>query len=73
MEPFAGMSVRLKIAMIQFYQISHAIAYMHSKNVCPKDLKLENILLMDLGPTGLVKLTDFGLSKQFSSGSTNLL
>jgi len=42
---------------------------MHSKNVCHKDLKLENILLMDLGPTGLVKVTDFGLSKQF----TNLL
>ena len=44
---------------------------MHSKNVCDKDLKLENILLMDLGPTGLVKVTDFDLSKQFSS--TNLL
>ena len=54
-----------------FFQISHTIAYMHSKNVCHKDLKLENILLMDLGPTGLVKVTDFGLSKQFSS--TNLL
>ena len=71
MEPFAGTSVRLEIAKIQFFQISHTIAYMHSKNVCHKDLKLENILLMDLGPTGLVKVTDFGLSKQFSS--TNLL
>ena len=54
-----------------FFQINHTIAYMHSKNICHKDLKLENILLMDLGPTGLVKVTDFGLSKQFSY--TNLL
>ena len=71
MEPFAGTSVRLEIAKIHFFQINHTIAYMHSKNICHKDLKLENILLMDLGPTGLVKVTDFGLSKQFSS--TNLL
>ena len=71
MEPFAGTSVLLDVAKIQFFQISHTIAYMHSKNVCHKDLKLENILLMDLCPTGLVKVTDFGLSKQFSS--TNLL
>ena len=71
MEPFAGTSVRLEIAKIQFFQISHTIDCMHSKNVCHKDLKLENILLMDLGPTGLVKVTDFCLSKQFSS--TNLL
>ena len=73
MELFAGTSVRLEIAKIQCFQISQTIAYMHrhSKNVCHKDLKLENILLMDLGPTGLVKVTDFRLSKQFSS--TNLL
>ena len=71
MEPFAGTSVRLEIAKIHFFQINHTIAYMHSKNICHKDLKLENILLMDLGPTGLVKVTDFDLSKQFSS--TNLL
>eukprot|EP00092_Neocalanus_flemingeri_P027694 GFUD01030059.1.p1 GENE.GFUD01030059.1~~GFUD01030059.1.p1 ORF type:complete len:517 (+),score=176.52 GFUD01030059.1:90-1640(+) len=59
------------IAKHQFYQISHTIAYLHSKNVCHRDLKLENILLMEPGPSSLVKVTDFGLSKQFSS--TNLL
>ena len=65
MEPFAGTSVRLEIASV-FRLVT--IANMHSKNICRKDLKLENILLMDLG-TGLVKVTDFGLSKQFSSNN----
>jgi serine/threonine protein kinase len=54
-------------AKLQFFQISHTIAYLHSKNVCHRDLKLENILLMGSGPRSLIKVTDFGLSKQFSS------
>ena len=58
-------------AKLQFFQLSHTIAYLHSKHVCHRDLKLENILLMEPGPASLVKVTDFGLSKQFSS--TNLL
>jgi len=53
----------------QFYQICHTIAYLHSKNVCHRDLKLENILLMEPGPNSLVKVTDFGLSKQFNSSN----
>ena len=32
---------------IQFYQIAHAVAFLHSKNVCHRDLKLENILLLE--------------------------
>merc|ERR1719508_457607 len=59
--------LREETAKHQFYQISHTIAYLHSKNVCHRDLKLENILLMEHDPASLVKVTDFGLSKQFSS------
>jgi len=55
------------LAKMRFYQISHTIAYLHSKNVCHRDLKLENILLMKKSPKSLVKITDFGLSKNFSS------
>ena len=55
------------VAKLRFYQISHTIAYLHDKNVCHRDLKLENILLMKKSPKSLVKITDFGLSKHFSS------
>ena len=56
-------------AKIQFYQIAHAIAFLHSKNICHRDLKLENILLAKSGPTSRIKVTDFGLSKKWSSTS----
>ena len=56
-------------AKIQFYQIAHAIAFLHSKNVCHRDIKLENILLAKSGPTSRIKVTDFGLSKKWSSTS----
>ena len=56
-------------AKIQFYQIAHAIAFLHSKNICHRDLKLENILLAEPGPTSRIKVTDFGLSKKWSSTS----
>ena len=56
-------------AKIQFYQIAHAIAFLHSKNICHRDLKLENILLLKAGPKSRIKVTDFGLSKKWSSTS----
>ena len=50
-----------------FFQITHTLAYLHSKKVCHRDLKLENILLTTQGPNSLIKVTDFGLSKVWSS------
>lgn len=44
---------------ILFVQILQGIAYMHSRNVCHYDIKLENIMLDD---TFSVKVIDFGLS-----------
>ena len=48
---------------IQFYQIAHAVAFLHSKNVCHRDLKLENILQISsrFGPTR-ASVPDEGLS-----------
>ena len=54
-------------AKLRFYQISHATAHLHAECVCHRDLKLENILLMMNSCNSLLKITDFGLSKQFSS------
>ena len=34
-----------KMAKFQFYQIVKAIRYLHSRQVCHRDLMLENLLL----------------------------
>ena len=54
-------------AKIQFFQIAHTIAFLHCRKISHRDLKLENILLMEPGPTSRIKVTDFGLSKKWSS------
>ena len=54
-------------ALIQFYQISHAIGYIHSKNICHRDLKLTNILMTQPeDPHCRLKISDFGISKIWS-------
>jgi calcium/calmodulin-dependent protein kinase I len=48
-------------------QILEAVSYMHENGIAHRDLKPENLLL--LSPTSnVVKITDFGLSKDFGSG-----
>ena len=43
------------------------MGWIHSLGVCHRDLKLENVLLHpQAGTHGLVKLADFGMSKDFS-------
>ena len=41
-----------------------AIAYIHSKNVCHRDVKPENIMMNDYNDLTSLKLVDFGLSAQ---------
>jgi calcium/calmodulin-dependent protein kinase I len=52
-------------------QILEAVNYMHSKGVAHRDLKPENILLMDKG-SDLLKVTDFGLAKDFGGVDAKL-
>ena len=49
-------------------QITRAVTYMHKRNVCHRDIKMENILYSDTSPTATVKLIDFGISNKFTKG-----
>jgi len=49
-------------------QILEAVSYMHQNGIAHRDLKPENLLCG--GPDGsVIKVTDFGLSKDFGKGS----
>ena len=49
-------------------QIISSVAYLHSKNIIHRDLKLENFLFSDESNTSDLKMIDFGLSKHFNVG-----
>ena len=52
-------------AKFQFYQVVECVRFLHSRQVCHRDLKLENLLLASPGARSLVKVTDFGLAKEW--------
>lgn len=47
------------IAKLFMHQIIRALGYIHEKDIVHRDIKLENILLSNLGE---IKLCDFGVS-----------
>jgi len=49
-------------------QIVRAVAYMHFRNVCHRDIKLENIMYATKEDDSPIKLIDFGLSNRFTRG-----
>ena len=51
-------------------QVLEGVAYLHSKGIVHRDLKLENILLADNTAKTTIKIADFGLSKVFSASTT---
>jgi len=46
-------------------QIARAMYYMHKRNVCHRDIKLENIMYANPDADAPIKLIDFGLSNKF--------
>lgn len=52
-----------------FYQICHAIKYLHDRKITHRDIKPDNILLATEDNETLVKVTDFGLSKLVQSNT----
>jgi serine/threonine protein kinase len=59
-----------EIARSLFKELIKAIAYVHSKGVAHRDLKLENIFL---DSNVKVKVADFGLMKEFSGPNAEAL
>lgn len=56
-------------AKMFFYQMCHAIKYLHERKVTHRDLKPDNILLASSEEDTLLKISDFGLSKLVKNNS----
>lgn len=55
------------IASVIFRQLLSALVYLEKNNIAHRDLKPENVLITK---KGVVKLTDFGVSTDFSTAAT---
>ena len=60
-----GRKVSEDVGRIIFKQIVSAVAYLHSKNIAHRDIKLENIMI---GKNKQIKLIDFGFSVTCKEG-----
>lgn len=58
------------LARYYFKQIVAGLAYCHEQQVWHRDLKLENLLMVEKSTDSLVKIADFGLSKDAAEMKT---
>ena len=47
------------------FQLLMAISHLHDRGICHRDIKPDNLLFATADENSQIKLTDFGLSKQF--------
>ena len=55
---------------LYMYQLLRALAYIHSTNICHRDIKPQNLLVNP--QTAVLKLCDFGSAKQLVEGEPNV-
>lgn len=61
-----------KQARLIYKQIVEGLKYLHSAEICHRDLKAENILIIDKNPqNAIVKLIDFGFSTELKRSKDN--
>jgi serine/threonine protein kinase len=53
------------------HELAAALYYLHSYGIAHRDLKLENILMVDPSDIAQLKLVDFGLSKMIGPTETS--
>lgn len=61
------------ISKFFFYQMCHAIEYLHKRKITHRDLKPDNILLATSDDHTLLKISDFGLSKLANNSALKTL
>uniref|UniRef100_A0A914HTQ6 non-specific serine/threonine protein kinase n=1 Tax=Globodera rostochiensis TaxID=31243 RepID=A0A914HTQ6_GLORO len=55
------------------HSICSAVAHLHQMGIAHRDIKPENLLYSEPGPTGVLKLTDFGFAKRSEDGEKSLV
>lgn len=55
---------------LYMYQLLRALAYIHTSNICHRDIKPQNLLVNP--HTAVLKLCDFGSAKQLVAGEPNV-
>eukprot|EP00127_Corallochytrium_limacisporum_P004034 Clim_evm83s156 gene=Clim_evmTU83s156 len=69
---YSKMKQTLPILLVKLYmyQLFRSLAYIHSSNICHRDIKPQNLLLDP--NTGILKLCDFGSAKMLQKGEPNV-
>ena len=63
-------TVPIVYTKLYMYQLFRGLAYIHSKGICHRDIKPQNLLVDP--KTGVLKLCDFGCAKQLVRGERNV-